>query len=56
MNSQMRLLSLYEKLVNGKVIRKDEEAERFAVDKRTIQRDIENLRDYFFNSEDVSQY
>ena len=56
MNSQMRLVSLYEKLVNGKVIRKDEEAERFAVDKRTIQRDIENLRDYFFNSEDVSQY
>lgn len=56
MNSQMRLVYLYEKLVNGKVLRKEEEAERFGVDKRTIQRDIENLRDYFFNSEDVSQY
>lgn len=47
MNSQMRLVSLYAKLMNGEVVKKDEEAVRFGVDKRTIQRDIENLRDYF---------
>lgn len=43
----MRLVSLYAKLMNGEVVKKDEEAVRFGVDKRTIQRDIENLRDYF---------
>ena len=56
MNSQMRLVSLYAKLMNGEVVKKDEEAARFGVDKRTIQRDIENLRDYFFSSEDVGEY
>ena len=52
----MRLVSLYAKLMNGEVVKKDEEAARFGVDKRTIQRDIENLRDYFFSSEDVGEY
>lgn len=56
MNSQMRLVSLYAKLMNGEVVKKDEEAARFGVDKRTIQRDIENLRDYFFSSEDMGEY
>ena len=56
MNSQMRLVSLYAKLMNGEVVKKDEEAARFGVDKRTIQRDIENLRDYFFSSEDIGEY
>ena len=41
----MRLVSLYAKLMNGEVVKKDEEAAHFGVDKRTIQRDIENLRD-----------
>ena len=52
----MRLVSLYAKLMNGEVVKKDEEAARFGVDKRTIQRDIENLRDYFFSSEDMGEY
>ena len=56
LNSQMRLVSLYAKLMNGEVVKKDEEAARFGVDRRTIQRDIESLRDYFFNSEDMDEY
>lgn len=39
-----RILSLYERLCAGKVLRKEEEAERFGVDQRSIQRDIDDIR------------
>ena len=43
----IRLLSLFEKLTKGEVIRKAEEAECFGVDAKSIQRDIDDLRFYF---------
>lgn len=42
-----RLLSLYERLTKGVLIRKAEEAKRFGVDPKSIQRDIDDLRAYF---------
>lgn len=46
-----RILSLYEDLNKGEIINKKEAAEKFGVDIKTIQRDIEELRLYF--SEDT---
>lgn len=43
---EYRLLDLYTRLQNGEVIRKAEEAGRFRVNKRTVQRDLERLRAY----------
>lgn len=39
-----RILSLYARLSKGYTILKDEEAERYKVDERTIQRDIDDIR------------
>ncbi|PRX23231.1 putative DNA-binding transcriptional regulator YafY [Orenia metallireducens] len=43
----LRLLSIFERLNQGKILNKAEEAERFSVDKKTIQRDIKEIRNYF---------
>ena len=43
----IRLLHLYQNLQQGKGIRKKEAAARFGVNERSIQRDIEILRDFF---------
>lgn len=43
----IRMLSLFERLTKGESIRKAEEAARFGVDAKSIQRDIEDLRVYF---------
>jgi hypothetical protein CLOST_1278 len=45
-NKGFRLLSLYERLSRGEVIRKAEMAQKFSVTDKTIQRDIEELRTY----------
>lgn len=42
-----RVLQLYTRLVNGDVINKSREAERFGVHERSIQRDIDDLRCFF---------
>ncbi|MBY0124394.1 YafY family protein [Bacillus sp. S/N-304-OC-R1] len=42
----IRILNLYERLQKGELINKQEESERFNVDPRTIQRDIELIREY----------
>lgn len=42
----LRVLSLYERLCKGDVLTKKEEAERFGVHEKTIQRDLEILRSY----------
>lgn len=42
-----RILSLYERLNKGEVIVKSKEAKRFNVDPKSIQRDINELRNYF---------
>lgn len=44
-----RILYLYTKLINGESVSKAEEAERFGVNKRSIQRDFEELRMFFEN-------
>jgi predicted DNA-binding transcriptional regulator YafY len=42
----LRILSLYERLRQGETISKKREAERFRVNEKTIQRDIDELRTY----------
>ncbi|MDY5463308.1 helix-turn-helix transcriptional regulator [Hornefia butyriciproducens] len=41
-----RTLKLYTKLMNGHLIRKTEEAERYGVNERSIQRDIDDIRSF----------
>lgn len=41
-----RVLSIYTKLINGAIINKVEEANRFGVNEKSIQRDIEDIRCY----------
>ncbi|NFF82265.1 WYL domain-containing protein [Clostridium botulinum] len=41
-----RILSIYERLVDGYVINKYEESVRYSVNERTIQRDIEEIKKY----------
>ena len=43
----LRLLYLYRELMEGKGIQKQEAAIRFGVNERSIQRDIEDLRNFF---------
>lgn len=42
-----RILRLYTKLINGGAIKKNEEAQNSGVDGRSIQRDIDDIRNYF---------
>lgn len=41
-----RVLGIYTKLINGAVVRKMEEAANYNVNERSIQRDIDNIRNY----------
>ena len=41
-----RVLSLYARLQKGDVIRKTEEAQRFGVTEKSIQRDLDTVRDF----------
>lgn len=41
-----RVLDIYDRLQEGKVIYKSEEAQRFQVNEKSIQRDIEDIREY----------
>jgi len=41
-----RVLSIYTKLINGGVVNKAEEANNFGVNERSIQRDIDDIRNY----------
>ncbi len=41
-----RILDIYVRLCEGKVINKKEEAQKFGVDERSIQRDIDEIRKY----------
>ena len=38
-----RVLGIYTKLLNGNLVRKAEEAQRYGVDQRSIQRDIDDI-------------
>ena len=44
-----RIIKLYSDFLEGKVVNKKVEAERFEVNQRTIQRDIDDIRMYFAN-------
>lgn len=41
-----RILTIYSKLMNGYVVNKSEEARHFGVNERSIQRDIDDIRNY----------
>ena len=44
-----RILGLYTRLINGNIVNKIEEAGRYGVNERTIQRDINDIRCYLEN-------
>lgn len=44
-----RIIKLYSSFLEGKVVNKKEEAERFEVNQRTVQRDIDDIRMCFAN-------
>lgn len=44
-----RILSLYSRLKQGKVIYKDEESQRYEVAKRTVQRDLADIQCFLQN-------
>ncbi len=44
-----RILSIYHRLLQGSIIYKLEEAKRYGVSVRSIQRDIDDIRDYMVN-------
>ncbi len=48
-NTKDRLLSMHSRLMEGKMLYKAEEAKRFGCSLRSIQRDIDDLRSFFFN-------
>ena len=51
-----RLLSIYARLLNGRVLKKTDLAQEFGVTARSIQRDLESLRSFLSNemlSQDV---
>lgn len=59
-SKNLRTLDLYARLCEGKTIYKAEEAERFGVDERSIQRDIDDIRAFLderrvSNSTDIRQ-
>lgn len=45
-----RVLGIYSKLMNGSIINKSEEAQNYGVNERSIQRDIEDIRNYLDKS------
>ena len=49
-----RILTIYSKLMNGAIVNKAEEAANFAVNERSIQRDIDNIRNYL--EQNASEY
>lgn len=46
LSKNLRILDLYQRLCAGKVIRKAEEAQRFGIDQRSVQRDIDDIRSF----------
>lgn len=42
-----RILSIYTRLLNGEIINKEQEAQRYGVNPRSIQRDIDDIRNFF---------
>lgn len=53
MNKNQRVLDMYARLCEGKLISKAEESLRFGVDERSIQRDVDDIR-AFLNTREVA--
>ena len=49
-----RTLDMYERLCEGKTLHKTEEASRFHVDERSIQRDIDDIRAFLAEREVIT--
>lgn len=47
-----RVLSIYSRLIDGAIINKSEEALRFNVNPRSIERDIEDIRSHLDDMQD----
>lgn len=54
MSKNSRILDMYVRLCEGKIINKLEEAEKYGVDERSIQRDIDDIRSYLANRQAIS--
>ena len=50
-----RIIDLYNRLNDGKTINKAEEAQKFGVNERSIQRDLEDIRAYFADDPDSNR-
>ena len=46
-SKNFRILDMYLRLCEGKIINKTEEARRFGIDERSVQRDIDDIRTFF---------
>ena len=44
-----RVLGIYTKLMNGAIVNKSEEAKRYGVNERSIQRDVDDIRNFMEN-------
>ncbi|MGN0482099.1 MAG: helix-turn-helix transcriptional regulator [Lachnospiraceae bacterium] len=51
-----RVLGIYSKLLNGELVKKGEEAERYSVNERSIQRDIDDIRNFLENDAAASGF
>ena len=50
-----RVINLYNRLSEGEVLNKADEASRFDVNERLIQRDLEDIRAYFANDSESNR-
>jgi predicted DNA-binding transcriptional regulator YafY len=55
-NKMERTLGIYTKLMNGYLVRKGEEAVRYGVDERSIQRDLTDIRNFLAADSDVTGF
>lgn len=51
-----RILNIYDKLINGEIIRKSEEAINHEVNEKSIQRDIEDIRNHLVSHDNNTGY
>ena len=49
-----RILDLYDRLMNGETISKQEYADRYGVNEKSVQRDLRDIRNFFAFGEDVA--
>ena len=55
MNKAQRLLTIYTRLLNNQGVNKMNLADELEVDERTIQRDIDDIRNYLFDNDEYQQ-